>query len=243
VLIGKDFGLYARSNIFLDEILMGFGSPGAAGGVSFGNIGAGYPYPTPSAQITYRAPEMSGFNVAVGVLDPADTVTGTNDENSAPRFETEITYSTDMSGLGLTGWVNGRYQSAENGGAKVDSSGVGYGVKASLSGLMLAASGFTSKGDNPVLITNSAVTEDDADGFLVQGSYTFGPNRVVLSYGETDAAILNLETESKTLGFFHDVSSNLKLVAEYNMFEGENRTTGMTNSDINTIALGAIVTF
>lgn len=27
VLIGKDFGLYARSNIFLDEILMGFGSP------------------------------------------------------------------------------------------------------------------------------------------------------------------------------------------------------------------------
>ena len=41
VLIGKDFGLYARSNIFLDEILMGFGSPGVAGGVSFGNIRAG----------------------------------------------------------------------------------------------------------------------------------------------------------------------------------------------------------
>ncbi|WP_144779744.1 porin [Marinobacter maritimus] len=243
VLIGKDFGLYARSNIFLDEILMGFGSPGAAGGVSFGNIGAGYPYPTPSAQITYRAPEMSGLNVAVGVLDPADTVTGTNDENSAPRFETEITYSTDMNGLGLTGWLNGRYQSAENGGIEVDSSGVGYGVKASLAGLTLAASGFTSKGDNPVLITNGAVTEDDADGFLVQGSYTFGPNRVVLSYGETDAEILNLETESTTLGFFHDVNSNFKLVAEYNMFEGENRTTGTTNSDINTIALGAIVTF
>tara|TARA_R110000823_G_scaffold65101_2_gene152883 strand:+ start:624 stop:1724 length:1101 start_codon:yes stop_codon:yes gene_type:complete len=243
VLIGKDFGLYARSNIFLDEILMGFGSPGAAGGVSFGNIGAGYPYPTPSAQITYRAPEMSGLNVAVGVLDPADTVTGTNDENSAPRFETEITYSTDMNGLGLTGWLNGRYQSAENGGIEVDSSGVGYGVKASLAGLTLAASGFTSKGDNPVLITNGAVTEDDADGFLVQGSYTFGPNRVVLSYGETDAEILNLETESTTLGFFHDVNSNFKLVAEYNMFEGENRTTGTTNSDINTIALGAIATF
>ncbi|MGK0523910.1 MAG: putative porin [Pseudomonadales bacterium] len=243
VLIGKDFGLYARSNIFLDEILMGFGSPGAAGGVSFGNIGAGYPYPTPSAQITYRAPEMSGLNVAVGVLDPADTVTGTNDENSAPRFETEITYSTDMNGLGLTGWLNGRYQSAENGGIEVDSSGVGYGVKASLAGLTLAASGFTSKGDNPVLITNGAVTEDDADGFLVQGSYTFGPNRVVLSYGETDTEILNLETESTTLGFFHDVNSNFKLVAEYNMFEGENRTTGTTNSDINTIALGAIVTF
>lgn len=243
VLIGKDFGLYARSNIFLDEILMGFGSPGAAGGVSFGNIGAGYPYPTPSAQITYRAPEMSGFNIAVGVLDPADTVTGTNDENSAPRFESEITYSTDVNGLGLTGWVNGRYQSAENAGTTIDSTGVGYGIKASLEGLTLAASGFTSKGDNPVLIVNGAVTEDDADGYLVQGSYTFGPNRLVLSYGETDAEILNLETESTTIGFFHDVNSHFKLVAEYNMYEGTNRTTDVTSSDINTIALGAIVTF
>ncbi|MFC7296651.1 porin [Marinobacter aromaticivorans] len=243
VLIGKDFGLYARSNIFLDEILMGFGSPGTPGGVSFGNIRTGYPYPTPSAQITYRAPEMSGFNIAVGVLDPADTVTGANDENSAPRFESEVTYSTDVNGLALTGWVNGRYQSAENGGTTIDSSGVGYGVKASLAGLTLAASGFTSKGDNPVLITNSALTEDDADGFLVQGAYTFGPNRIVLSYGETDAEILDLETENTTLGFFHDVNSNFKLVAEYNMFESQNRTTNATSADSNTIALGAIVTF
>src|SRR5690554_7022647 len=99
VLIGKDFGLYARSNIFLDEILMGFGSPGAAGGVSFGNIRAGYPYPTPSAQITYRSPDLSGFNIAVGALDPADTVTGVNDENPAPRIESEITYSADLNSV------------------------------------------------------------------------------------------------------------------------------------------------
>ncbi|MEH6354963.1 MAG: porin [Marinobacter sp.] len=244
VLIGKDFGLYARSNIFLDEILMGFGSPGTAGGVSFGNIRAGYPYPTPSAQITYRAPEMSGFNIAVGVLDPADTVTGTAaDENAAPRFESEVTYSTSLSNLALTGWVNGRYQSAENGSTTVDSTGVGYGLKASLAGLTLAASGFTSQGDNPVLIGNGALTEDDADGFLVQGAYTFGPNRIVLSYGETDAEILNLETESTTIGFFHDVNSNFKLVAEYNMYEDQNRTTGVTSTDVDTIALGAVVTF
>jgi len=243
VLLGKDFGLYARSNIFLDEILMGFGSPGTAGGVSFGNIRAGYPYPLPSAQITYRAPEMSGFNLAVGILDPADTVTGTNDENAAPRFESEVTYTTSLSNVALTGWVNGRYQSAENGSTTVDSTGVGYGLKASLAGLTLAASGFTSKGDNPVLIGNSAVTEDDADGFLVQGAYAFGANRLVLSYGETDAEILDFETESTTFGFFHDVNSNFKLVAEYNMFEQKNRTTGVTSTDADTIALGAIVMF
>jgi len=243
VLIGKDFGLYARSNIFLDEILMGFGSPGVAGGVSFGNIRAGYPYPTPSAQITYRSPDMSGLKVAAGVLDPADTVTGTNDENAAPRFESEVTYNANLNDVALTGWVNGRYQSAENGTTTVDSTGLGYGIKASVAGLTLAASGFTSKGDNPVLIGNGAVTEDDADGFLVQGSYAFGANRVVLSYGETDAEILNLETESTTLGFFHDVNSNFKLVAEYNMYEDNNRTTGATTTEADTIALGAIVMF
>lgn len=243
VLIGKDFGLYARSNIFQDEILMGFGSPGTAGGVSFGNIRAGYPYPTPSAQITYRAPEMSGFNIALGILDPADTATGTNDENAAPRFESEVTYSTSLNSVALTGWLNGRYQSAENGSITVDSTGLGYGLKASIAGLTLAASGFTSKGDNPVLIGNGALTEDDADGFLVQGAYTFGPNRVVLSYGETDAEILDLETESTTIGFFHDVNSNFKLVAEYNMYEDQKRTTGVTSTDADTIALGAIVTF
>lgn len=243
VLIGKDFGLYARSNIFLDEILMGFGSPGAAGGVSFGNIRAGYPYPTPSAQITYRSPNMSGLKIAAGVLDPANTVTGANDENSAPRFESEITYNANLNNVALTGWVNGRYQSAENGNTTVDSTGVGYGVKASVAGLTLAASGFTSKGDNPVLIVNGAVTEDDADGFLVQGSYAFGANRIVLSYGETDAEILNLETENTTVGFFHDVNSNFKLVAEYNMYEDNNRTTGATTTEADTIALGAIVMF
>ena len=244
VLIGKDFGLYARSNIFLDEILLGFGSPGlASGGVSFGNIRTGYPYPTPSAQITYRSPDMSGLNVALGILDPADTVTGAGDENSAPRFESEVTYNANLNDIALTGWVNGRYQSAENGTTTIDSTGLGYGVKASVAGFTLAASGFTSKGDNPILIVNGPLTEDDADGFLVQGSYAFGANRIVLSYGETDAEILNLETENTTLGFFHDVNSNFKLVAEYNMYEDNNRTTGATTTEADTIALGAIVMF
>ncbi|MGO1232321.1 MAG: porin, partial [Marinobacter sp.] len=189
---------------------------------------------------------------AIGALDPADTVTGTDDdENSAPRFESEITYSTKLNDVALTGWVNGRYQSAENGDDTVDSTGVGYGVKASVAGFTLAASGFTSEGDNPVLATNAAVQEEDADGFLVQGAYAFGANRVVLSYGETDAdpnglgaaGLGDFETESTTVGFFHDVNSNFKLVAEYNMFEQEEKSTGDKAVDADTLALGAVVTF
>ncbi|CAN0579030.1 unnamed protein product, partial [Ectocarpus sp. 12 AP-2014] len=183
VLIGKDFGLFSRSNIFLDEILMGFGSPGAATGVSFGNIRTGYPYPNPSAQITYRTPDLGGLKVAAGIFEPANTTPGAESEQSAPRFEAEVTYSADLSGVALTGWLNGRHQSSENATTEVDSQGLGYGLKASVAGLSLTASGFTSEGDVPVLLSDTAapIAEEDADGYLIQGSYTLGANRFVVS--------------------------------------------------------------
>ena len=240
VLLGKDFGLFARSNIFLDEILLGFGSPGLnPNGVSFGNIRSGYPYPTPSAQITYRSPDMSGLNVAVGIFEPANTTPGAESEQSAPRLEAEATYAIDLGGVAVTGWVNGRSQKSENATTSISSTGVGYGLKASVAGLSLTASGFTSEGDQPILIVNGPLaTEEDADGYLVQGSYTLGANRFVVSYGESDSDY-GYETENTSFGVFHDVNSNFKLVAEYNMFEA----TGIIADESDTLALGAVVLF
>lgn len=244
VLIGKDFGLYARNNIFLDEILMGFGSPGAPTGVSFGNIRSGYPYPNPSAQITYRSPDMGGLNVAAGILEPANTTPGAQSEQSAPRIEAELTYSADLSGVALTGWVNGRSQKSENATTSISSTGVGYGVRAAVAGLSVTASGFNSEGDIPVLITDANLTtEEDASGYLLQGSYTLGSNRFVLSYGETESDQADFETENSSVALFHDVNSNFKLVAEYNMFEQTVKSSGADAVDADTIALGAIVTF
>lgn len=253
VLIGKDFGLYARSNIFLDEILTGFGSPGPATGVSFGNIGSGYPYPNPSAQITYRTPEMNGLKLATGILEPADTTPGNNSEQSAPRLEAEITYTTDLSGVSLTGWVNGRYQNSENDNTSVDSTGIGYGLKATLGDLSLTGSGFSSKGDMPLLITDAGdtdndgiadpVAEEDASGYLVQGAYKLGANRLVLSYGETDSDQGDFESENTSVALFHEINPNLKVVAEYNMFEKNSKSSGAQQVDADTIALGGIVTF
>lgn len=253
VLIGKDFGLYARSNIFLDEILTGFGSPGPATGVSFGNIGSGYPYPNPSAQITYRTPEMNGLKLATGILEPADTTPGNSSEQSAPRLEAEITYTADLSGVSLTGWVNGRYQNSENDNTSVDSTGVGYGLKATLGDLSLTGSGFTSKGDMPLLITDAGdtdndgnadpIAEEDASGYLVQGAYKLGANRLVLSYGETDSDQGDFESENTSVALFHEINPNFKVVAEYNMFEKNSKSSGAQQVDADTIALGGIVTF
>lgn len=130
VLIGKDFGLFARSNILLDELLAGYGQVSDSlglvdgGGVSFGNIGSGYPYPFPTSQITYRTPVMEGLRVAVGIMDPVDT-----NDNSAtgkayqenPRTESEITYQFDLGGAKIYSWLNGSYQTSDNTDSTVES--------------------------------------------------------------------------------------------------------------------------
>ncbi|MBJ6136795.1 porin [Marinobacter litoralis] len=243
VLFGKDFGLYARSNIFRDELLMGFGSPGAATGVSFGNIRSGYPYPNPSAQITYRSPSMGGLEVAAGIFEPANT-TGTGSEQKLPRFEAEVTYSVDVGGVAMAGWISGRHQSSESAAAEIDSQGVGYGLTASVAGVSVTASGFQSKGDVPVLISDTRLaSEEDAEGYLLQGSYTLGANRFVASYGETESDQGDFDTENTSLAVFHEVNSHFKLVAEYNLFEQTTKTSGAAVADTGTLAAGAIVTF
>ena len=76
ILIGKDFGLFGRSNILGDELLLGHGQVSDiyglvdGGNVAFDNIGSGYLYSFPKAQITYRTPVASGFQLVVGIMDP-----------------------------------------------------------------------------------------------------------------------------------------------------------------------------
>ncbi|EPJ5352624.1 porin [Pseudomonas aeruginosa] len=114
VLIGKDFGLFSRSNIFLDELLAGFGNPSDTlglvdgKGVSFGNIGTGYPYPFPTSQITYRNNNLlPGLRIAVGILDPIDSNQIDKDASDGlddkayqdnPRYESEVSYQFDLAG-------------------------------------------------------------------------------------------------------------------------------------------------
>lgn len=79
ILFGKDYTLFNRSNIFNDEILTGYGNVSDfnglidGNGVSFGDIGSGYTYPLPTAQITYRTPTSAVSNwrtntIALGLV-------------------------------------------------------------------------------------------------------------------------------------------------------------------------------
>lgn len=263
VLIGKDFGLFARSNILLDELLTGYGQVSDTlglvdgGGVSFGNIGSGYPYPFPTSQITYRTPVMDGLRVAVGIMDPVDT----NDDSAVgkayqknPRTESEITYQFDLGGAKIYSWLNGSYQTSDNTDSNVDSvtsKGLGYGVQAKMGAFSLTGSGFSAKGINPFFTNNAGeatLREVDSQGYLVQGSYTFGKNRLALSYGKTKddgngAVNTGADYETRGIALFREINANLKLVAEYNQFEIDGYGGDAQNEDTDTLALGAVLTW
>lgn len=266
VLIGKDFTLFCRSNIFQDEILLGYGSVNDTlglidgTGVSFGNIGTGYIYPFPNAQITYRTPEMAGFKLAIGIVDPSHTADNFNTaavpEESAPQVQGELTYNYSYDKGSVTAWSGFLWQTSkdasDNNGDDVDSKGISYGIKAKYAGLTLSASGFDAQGvglllgpgvDNTLgLPLVDSGGEIDSNGYLLQAAYTYGPARFVASYGKNKLKNDPDEWKNRTAtgAVYYTINDYVKVVAEYN----QNKISiGDPEETVDTIALGGIITF
>ncbi|MBR9883518.1 MAG: porin [Oceanospirillales bacterium] len=235
VLFGKDFGLYARSNIFNDELLLGVGfAPQSTVRTTFGNITTGYPYANPNAQITYRTPKSNGFQLAVGMLDPSYT-SDLSTYSEEPRLEAELTYGAEYDGVMFNAWLSGATGEATSGSNTVDAQGVAYGAQIGVGGFKLTASGFDQQGIPTTFTSDVLAAETDSDGYLVQTSYTYEAVRGVLSYGNVDAGGATSELTGGAL--FYSVNDSLKLVAEYSVYEPEGGT------DMDTIALGAVLTW
>lgn len=264
LLIGKDFTLFNRSNIFLDEILLGYGNVNDTlglidgQGVSFGNIGSGYTYPFPTAQITYRSPEFGGgFKLTVGMIDPSNTSVdvgaGRASEESVPRIEAELTYTTKFDGGMFNAWVGLLNQTTKSDTqGDINSNGYSYGAKVNMGGFALHASGFTGEAigfllgptDNSLGL-QSLLFEDgaevDSSGYLIQGSYKAGASRFVLSYGNTKVETATpWEMDGKQAAWFYNLNSNVTFVVEYDM---NAFSIGDATEDTDTLALGAIVNF
>lgn len=246
VLLGKDFGLFNRANIMGDELLLGYGqtSGGLAdsGFVSFGNISTGYTYTFPKAQITYRTPDMNGFKLAIGVMDPNKTAADSSEET--PRFEAELMYNTTIEDVAFKAWVSGVSQSSETAlGEDLDQSGVGYGVNVKFAGLSLTASGYSAEGIGGLDTMVSAET-NESDGYLTQASYTMGDNRFVVSYGETtsDDGITETTNSNTNIAYFRTVVPGVTVVAEINKTENDNNQNAIAEEN-NVFSIGAVVTF
>lgn len=263
VLIGKDFTLFNRNNIFLDEILIGFGYTADSlglidgNGVSFGNIGAGYIYPLPTSQIRYTSPSASGLKLEVALVDPSNTTSniaangGVRGEESTPRLEAQLTYAAGA----FTGWLGALSQKSDNT-VSVESEGFSYGAKVKSGGFAVHVSGYDGEGLGLLLgpadaqglgipgFVSIAGDEVDSSGLLTQVSYSAGKNRFVLSRGKSELEIVggDLENENQTVAWFHSVSSVLTIAAEYSKSEISGFIAN-TEEEVDTVAVGAIINF
>jgi hypothetical protein len=163
-----------------------------------------------------------------------------------------------FSGMGensnLNLWLGFMQQTSESSVNEVDSAGLSYGAKLKIGGLSLGASGYDGEGVGFLigpadcnglglcdLISTVGGGEVDSSGYLLQGAYSFGNERLVLSYGESEVeSTVDWVNETTTVGWFHSFFPNLIGVVEYNMNEID---IGGAAEEADTFSLGLIVNF
>lgn len=272
ILAGKALGLYGSHNILTDQTLYGVGATGIVsngdGTTTLGRIGYGYDYANWRSQFKWTSVDMSGFQVALAIMDGEQV--NASDNRSDPRYEADLTYAGTFDGGSFSGWLSGMAQRVEpTAGSDIKSHAYTAGATLNFSGFEAMVSYYdnTGVGDIGGLVFSSGVDagnhERDGDGFIVQGGYNFGgTTRLIASYGESnldktsfeknDAAYLAdtataaggvVDSRSMTtVGVYHDVNSNLKLVAEYSMMEDEFHT-ARKDHDTDVFAIGGFVTW
>jgi len=249
--VGRTLSLFSRGAILNDMTLFGvgaiIGTDGA--GTTLGRIGHGYTYAEFNTRFAWKSPDMNGFTLEAGIFDPIEGSQGNtaNFETDTPQFQVAANYSTSFDGGSVSVWADGIYQEMTGRGdatgfattGEVTTTGVSLGMNISAGAFGLVASMYDGEAlgsvrqvdTNSYQCTATSCTEADADGYYLQGTYTFnGKTKVGLSYGETNQDDVNVagavnntgtlailrSNELTTLGVYHDVNSWLKVVAEYN---------------------------
>lgn len=264
ILAGKALGLYGSHNILSDQSLygVGYGTSGN-GSTTLGSIGLGYDYAAWRSQIKWTSNDMNGFKVAFAVVDNASGSTTLNtkptgslatggEDNSELRYEADLSYAGAFDGGSYTAWLSGMTQQHDT---------LADDANAWTVGATLAVAGFEMMGQyseaedasNPTAATyipgsftvdNAATTSVGTDWsqYMIQAGYRFaGTTLVSANYADLkdDNATSNDSVDKITVGVYHDVNANLKLVAEYTKVE-DDLSTGL---DQDIFALGGFVFF
>lgn len=270
--LGKDIGIFASQAILNDMTLLGVG--GSNGGVgsntntTYGGIGTGYIYAAWKGQVTYTTPNMNGFQVAVGITNPNQGLTGTADANSLGAalyqdrhgLESQATYS--FAGDAVNGkiWLGGATYKVKQATAATTfvestSSVMDLGANANFGGVGLTGYYYTGEGVGTTVMFgtshSTAGQKRDSDGGYVQATYVlptktkiglaYGKSNLDLASGETAGSAIVKHNKRMTLGAYHPLTKHLNLVAEYNDIEAEAHS-GVKNEN-STISTGAILFF
>jgi hypothetical protein len=229
ILAGKALGLYGSHNILTDQTLFGVGygagRSAAENMTTLGGIGLGYDYASWRSQVKWTSPDMNGFKIALAIVDPStgalplagpglptgSLVNGGSDSEDM-RYEADLSYAGAFDGGSFTLWASAMTQDENNAG--------NFDQDAWTVGGTLSVAGFEA-------MAQYSDAESDAtewSQYLVQAGYRFGGSTLVSAqYAEleNDTSGATNEAEKWTIGVYHDVNSNLKLVAEYTEVEDD----------------------
>ena len=236
------------------------------GGTTLGRIGAGYVYPDFRTRFVYQTPDMNGFQLSVGIFDPQEPggllggAAGWGSETDTPQFQAEATFNSAFEGGSFSGWAGFLWQeqeiTASPAGGTGDVESVGWNVGASVAAQGFSMTGqyydgealgvilFSSGGGFGFNCSATGCSEADNDGFYVQAAYTFnGTTKIGGGYGESrqDAnmayGIPKWESDLWTVGVYHDVTSWLKVVAEYGNYSHDI----LGHDDVDTFSIGGFL--
>jgi predicted porin len=242
VLAGKALGLYGSHNILTDQSLWGVGY-GATGNLhtTLGSIGLGYDYASWRSQVKWTSKDMNGFKIALAVVDPSGGATSLSGKPTGStasggvvsedlRFEGDLSYAGAFDGGSYKAWLSAMTQDADNAGNN-DQDAWTVGGTLSVSGFEFMAQYSDSESDST-----------EWDQYIIQAGYRFaGTTLVSANYAELEDKNLstNESIDKVTVGVYHDVNSNLKLVAEYTAVEDDDPT----GLDQDIFSIGGFVFF
>ena len=259
ILAGKALGLYGSHNILTEQTLfgVGYGPLEGGGSTSLGGIGLGYDYAAWRSQVKWTSNDMNGFKIALAVMHAAaaDTInlglavnhqlsngglptSGLNAVTASEdlRYEADLSYAGAFDGGSYTAWLSGMTQDQDN--LADDKQAWTVGGTLTLGGFEAMAQYSDSEG------ASDATTALEWDQYIVQAGYRFnGTTLVSANYSELEDKsagrdLTNEEAERITVGVYHDVNANLKLVAEYTKVENDADT-----FDQDIFSLGGFVFF
>ncbi|MDX1750159.1 MAG: porin [Methylophaga sp.] len=239
------------------------------GTTSLGRIGWGYDYANWRSQIRWTSVDMAGFKVALAVADGDDflevnnTTTGGYEKDA--RYEASLSYASAFDGGSVKLWLDGMTQKVSfNNVDSLKGNAYTVGGQLVLGGFEAVASYYDGKAQGIGGLGLGAITangdERDGDGYYAQLGYRFGGQTfVAASYGEstldrdgantfagtsnTNNTFADLDSNSMaTIGIYHDVTANLKLVAEYSRMETEYYIQS-DEDEVDVLAIGGFISW
>jgi hypothetical protein len=220
VTAGSDLEIFGRGGILVDMRIAheyGLGYPCAitdASGGACGMVGFGAPFPGWNPGFVYATPSLGGFQLSLGVYDPATIVNGNLDTAPLPRFDGELKYDykemVHVFGSGFWQVLQGTVTNATMGGAgltdiHVDGWGAQAGAMLSLGPIMLGGAAYEGAGFDPIGALNDSVLSADSTGVLRNSRGAFGlgavlinPLRVKIAGG---AGVFHLDKNKDDAGF------------------------------------------